>query len=169
MWQRTLTINGLSKAYSMTGWRLEFVAAPRALCDSIIRVHQCTVSCATTIAPVGAVAAYSADQAVVDDMVAAFDRRRRILIDGLNSIRGIRCPEPRGAFYASPGIQGVGRSSSELAELLLEEAGVAVVPGDAFGTEGAGHLRFSYATSDDDLREGISRISRLLGRSTLGM
>jgi aspartate/methionine/tyrosine aminotransferase len=99
-------------------------------------------------------------------MVASFDRRRRILVDGLNSVRGISCPEPRGAFYAFPGIQGTGRSSTELAETLLEEAGIAVVPGDAFGDAGAGHIRFSYAASDDDLREGVARIKDVLGAAT---
>ena len=98
-------------------------------------------------------------------MVASFDRRRRILVDGLNDIRGIACPEPSGAFYAFPGVNGTGRSSTELAEVLLEEAGVAVVPGDAFGDFGVGHLRFSYAASDDDLREGVARIAEVLGRA----
>jgi aspartate/methionine/tyrosine aminotransferase len=164
MWERTLTVNGLSKAYSMTGWRLGFVSAPRAFCDLIIRVHQYTVSGATTFAQFGAVEAYTGDQEVVAEMVASFDRRRRILVDGLNGIQGIDCPEPKGAFYAFPGIQGTGRSSEDLAEVLLEEAGIAVVPGDAFGEYGAGHLRFSYAASDDDLREGVERIADVLGR-----
>ena len=163
MWERTLTVNGLSKAYSMTGWRLGFVAAPKPLSDLMIRVHQYTVSGATTFAQFGAVAAYTGDQGVVDEMVASFDRRRRIIVDGLRTIRGFACPEPRGAFYAFPSVAGTGRSSTELAELLLEEAGVAVVPGDSFGEAGAGHLRVSYAASDDDLREGVARIAALLG------
>jgi len=163
MWERTLTVNGLSKAYSMTGWRLGFVAAPKFFCDLIVRVHQYTVSGATTFAQFGAVEAYTGDQGVVDEMVASFDRRRRILVDGLNTIQGVTCREPHGAFYAFPSITGTGRASGELADLLLEEAGVAVVPGDAFGAAGAGHLRFSYAASDDDLREGISRMARVLG------
>jgi aspartate/methionine/tyrosine aminotransferase len=129
----------------------------------MVRVHQYTVSGATTFAQFGAVAAYTGDQAVVDEMVASFDRRRRIIVDGLNTIAGVECPEPRGAFYAFPGIRGTGRSSEELAELLLEEAGIAVVPGDAFGAAGAGHLRFSYAASDDDLREGVARMAEVLG------
>jgi aminotransferase len=163
MWERTLTVNGLSKAYSMTGWRLGFVAAPRPLSDLMIRVHQYTVSGATTFAQFGAVEAYTGDQGVVDEMVASFDRRRRILVDGLRTIRGITCPEPRGAFYAFPRVTGTGRSSTELAEVLLEEAGIAVVPGDAFGDAGAGHIRFSYAASDDDLREGVARLAEVLG------
>jgi aminotransferase len=163
MWERTLTVNGLSKAYSMTGWRLGFVAAPKPLSDLMIRVHQYTVSGVTTFAQFGAVEAYTGDQGVVDEMVASFDRRRRIIVDGLRTIRGLTCHEPRGAFYAFPGVAGTGRSSTELADLLLEEAGVAVVPGDSFGEAGIGHLRFSYAASDDDLREGIARIGDVLG------
>jgi aspartate/methionine/tyrosine aminotransferase len=163
MWERTLTVNGLSKAYSMTGWRLGFVAAPQPLTDLMIRVHQYTVSGATTFAQFGAVEAYNGDQGVVDEMVASFDRRRRIIVDGLRSIRGVTCPEPRGAFYAFPSVAATGRSSIELAEVLLEEAGIAVVPGDAFGEAGAGHIRFSYAASDDDLREGVARMAEVLG------
>src|SRR3954451_6729410 len=159
MWERTLTINGLSKAYSMTGWRLGFVAAPRPYADLMVRVHQYTVSSPATFAQFGAVEAYTGDQGSVDEMVAAFDRRRRIIVDGLRSIAGVTCPEPRGAFYAFPSVVGTGRSSVELAELLLDEAGIAVVPGDSFGDAGIGHLRFSYAASDDDLREGIARMA----------
>jgi aspartate/methionine/tyrosine aminotransferase len=163
MWGRTLTVNGLSKAYSMTGWRLGFVAAPQPLADLMVRVHQYTVSGATTFAQFGAVEAYTGDQSAVAEMVASFDRRRRILVDGLRSIRGLDCPEPRGAFYAFPGVAGTGRTSVELADLLLEEAGVAVVPGDSFGDAGIGHLRFSYAASDDHLHEGVARIAAVLG------
>ena len=163
MWERTLTVNGLSKAYSMTGWRLGFVAAPKPLSDLMVRVHQYTVSGATTFAQFGAVQAYTGDQGVVDDMVASFDRRRRILVDGLRGIKGVTCPEPRGAFYAFPSIKGTGRTSAELCELLLEEAGIAVVPGNAFGDAGDGHIRFSYAASDDDLREGVARMTEVLG------
>lgn len=163
MWERTLTVNGLSKAYSMTGWRLGFVAAPKPLSDLLVRVHQYTVSGATTFAQFGAVQAYTGDQGVVDDMVASFDRRRRILVDGLRGIKGVSCPEPRGAFYAFPSIKETGRTSAELCELLLEEAGIAVVPGNAFGDAGDGHIRFSYAASDDDLREGIVRMGDVLG------
>jgi len=163
MWERTLTVNGLSKAYSMTGWRLGLVAAPKPLSDLMVRVHQYTVSGATTFAQFGAVEAYTGDQGVVDEMVASFDRRRRIIVDGLRTIKGFTCPEPRGAFYAFPSVAGTGRTSAELADLLLEEAGVAVVPGDSFGDTGAGHLRFSYAASDDDLREGVARIAAVLG------
>jgi aspartate/methionine/tyrosine aminotransferase len=163
MWERTLTVNGLSKAYSMTGWRLGFVAAPKPLADLMVRVHQYTVSSPATFAQFGAVEAYTGDQGSVDEMVAAFDRRRRIIVDGLRSLQGVTCPEPRGAFYAFPSVAGTGRSSVELAELLLDEAGIAVVPGDSFGDAGIGHLRFSYAASDDDLREGISRMAAVLG------
>src|SRR3954451_10833519 len=159
MWERTLTVNGLSKAYSMTGWRLGFVAAPKPLSDLMVRVHQYTVSSPATFAQFGAVEAYTGDQGSVDEMVAAFDRRRRIIVEGLRSIAGVTCPEPRGAFYAFPSVVGTGRSSVELAELLLDEAGIAVVPGDSFGDAGIGHLRFSYAASDDDLREGIARMA----------
>jgi aminotransferase len=167
MWERTLTVNGLSKAYSMTGWRLGFVAAPKPLSDLMIRVNQYTVSGATTFAQFGAVEAYTGDQGVVDEMVASFDRRRRIIVDGLRTIRGLGCPEPCGAFYAFPNVTGTGRSSVELAELLLEEAGIAVVPGDSFGDAGIGHLRFSYAASDDDLREGVARMAAVLGTTSL--
>ncbi|MCC7366791.1 MAG: pyridoxal phosphate-dependent aminotransferase [Chloroflexi bacterium] len=165
MWERTMTVNGLSKAYSMTGWRLGFIAAPKPLSDLMVKVHQYTVSGATTFAQFGAVQAYTGDQGVVDDMVASFDRRRKILVEGLRGIKGVTCPEPRGAFYAFPSITGTGKSSAELCELLLEEAGIAVVAGNAFGDAGDGHVRFSYAASDDDLREGIERMAGVLGRA----
>ncbi|HEY6102871.1 MAG TPA: pyridoxal phosphate-dependent aminotransferase [bacterium] len=160
MFERTVTINGFSKAYSMTGWRLGYVAGPPALISPLLKVHQCTTTCATSFAQWGAVAAYRGDQTCVTEMVREFDRRRRLVIEALRGMPGVELVAPRGAFYAFPDVRRLGRSDLDVAEYLLREAHVATVPGSTFGETGAGHLRISYAAGYDILAGGLERMGR---------
>jgi len=164
MADRTLTFNGFSKAYAMTGWRLGYVAGPKAYVEQIEKVHGHSATCATSFAQAGGVAALTGPQESIHDMVAAWDRRRRAVADGLNAIRGIRCPLVEGAFYAFPDARETGMGSMDLADRLLREAHVAVTPGVAFGDAGEGHLRLSFATGDELLSKAVERIGNVLGR-----
>ena len=163
MFERTVTINGFSKAYSMTGWRLGYVAGPSALIAPLLKVHQCTTTCANSFAQWGGVAAYRGDQACVAEMVREFDRRRRLVVDTLRRVPGVELVEPRGAFYAFPDVHRLGMDDTDLAEYLLHEAGVATVPGSTFGQSGTGHLRISYAAGYDVLAGALERMARALG------
>jgi aspartate/methionine/tyrosine aminotransferase len=162
MFERTVTINGFSKAYSMTGWRLGYVAGPSALIGPLLKVHQCTTTCANSFAQWGAVAAYRGDQTCVADMVREFDRRRRLVIEALRAMPGVELVAPRGAFYAFPDVHRLGLGDVDLAEYLLREAHVATVPGSTFGQSGVGHLRISYAAGYDILKGALERIGRAL-------
>jgi len=164
MRERTLMVNGFSKAYAMDGWRLGYVAAPRELIAVLIRVHQYTTVCATTFIQKGALAAYRGPQDCVVEMVAEFARRRQYLMPALNEIKGISCVRPRGAFYAFPSIKATGKSSAEIADFLLEEAKVALVPGSAFGQYGEGYLRIAYSNSLENIQEAMQRIKTALGK-----
>jgi aspartate/methionine/tyrosine aminotransferase len=157
--ERTLTINGFSKSYAMTGWRLGYIAASKNLIESMIRVHQYTTVCATSFAQAGAIAALRGPQNCVDEMVAEFDRRRQIIVDGFNEIGEDVLVEPAGAFYAFPDIRKLNASSEVVAQRLLDEAGVAVINGKAFGRYGDGYFRISYACSIDDVKSGMNSIS----------
>jgi aspartate/methionine/tyrosine aminotransferase len=160
MAQRTITVNGFSKTYSMTGWRIGYVAAPRELTDAMIRVHQYTATSVTSFAQFGALAAYCGSQECVRVMVDEFDRRRRFLLDALAHIKGFDCVEPQGAFYVFPSIKRLGVDSNTLAMHLLRQAGVAVVPGSAFGEYGEGHLRLAYANTYENIVEAVERMAR---------
>lgn len=162
MWERTLTLSGFSKAYAMTGWRLGFLAAPRPIVNQILKIHSHSVTCATSFGQRGAIAALEGPQEIIAQMVAAYDRRRHLVADGLNAIPGVRCALPQGAFYAFPDIRGTGLSSADCAELLIAEGGVAVTPGNAFGPAGEGFIRLSYATSDQELTNAIARMGKVL-------
>ena len=162
MWERTLTLNGFSKAYAMTGWRLGFLAAPRPIVDQILKIHSHSVTCATSFGQRGAIAAIDGPQEIIAQMVAAYDRRRHLVADGLNAIPGVRCALPQGAFYALPDIRGTGLTSAECAELLIAEGGVAVTPGNAFGEAGEGFVRLSFATSDEELTRAVARMGEVL-------
>jgi len=164
MRERTLMVNGFSKAYAMDGWRLGYAAAPRELIAILIRVHQYTTVCATTFIQMGALAAYRGPQDCVAEMVAEFAGRRQYLIPALNEIMGISCVRPRGAFYAFPSIKATGKSSAEIADFLLEEAKVALVPGSAFGQYGEGYLRIAYSNSLENIQEAMQRIKMALGK-----
>ncbi|MGB3307597.1 MAG: pyridoxal phosphate-dependent aminotransferase [Thermomicrobiales bacterium] len=163
MAERTLTFNGFSKAYAMTGWRLGYVAGPPALISEIAKVHSHAVTCATSFVQAGGVAALSGDQAFIGEMVSAWDRRRKLVTDGLNAVKGLRVPEIEGAFYAFVDGRETGLDDVTLADKLLQEGHVAVVPGSAFGDAGAGHIRLSFATSDEALSASVDRIAGVLG------
>jgi aspartate aminotransferase len=162
MADRTLTFNGFSKAYAMTGWRLGYVAGPPVLIEQIEKVHSHSATCATSFAQTAGVTALTGPQDFIAEMVTAWDRRRRAVCDGLSAIPGVSCPLVEGAFYAFPDVRGRGMSSSELSDLLLQEAHVAVTPGIAFGAAGEGHVRLSFATSDELLERAVERISECL-------
>ena len=162
MADRTLTFNGFSKAYAMTGWRLGYVAGPPVLIEHIEKVHSHSATCATSFAQTAGVTALTGPQDFIAEMVTAWDRRRRAVCDGLSAIPGVSCPLVEGAFYAFPDVRGRGMSSSELSDLLLQEAHVAVTPGIAFGAAGEGHVRLSFATSDELLERAVERISECL-------
>jgi aminotransferase len=164
MRERTLVVNGFSKAYSMTGWRLGYVAAPRELVSAMVRVHQNVTTCAVSFAQAGAVAALQGPQDCVVSMVAEFRRRRDMLVRALNAMPGVTCAMPEGAFYAFPNVRSFGMTSDSLALYLLHEAHIAVVPGSSFGPGGEGYLRISYANSFDQIQEGMERMATALKR-----
>ncbi|OGO48701.1 MAG: aromatic amino acid aminotransferase [Chloroflexi bacterium RBG_16_64_43] len=163
MRERTITLGGFSKAYAMTGWRIGYAAAPAELLAAMRKVHQYTIMSAPTTAQVAAVTALAEGEAFVEKMVREYDRRRRLIVGGLNRL-GLTCFEPRGAFYAFPSIKRSGMDDTLFAERLLEEEQVAVVPGAAFGAAGAGYVRCSYATAYEQIEEALSRMERFLRR-----
>lgn len=163
MRERTIIVNGFSKPYAMTGWRLGYVAAPRDLVTQIATVHSHTATCATSFAQVGGAAAYDGPQECIATMNTAYDRRRRFVADGLSALPGIACPLPEGAFYAFADVRGTGLSSTEFATRLLQSQYVAVTPGDAFGPAGAGYVRLSVANSDAMLSKAVERIAAFVG------
>jgi aspartate/methionine/tyrosine aminotransferase len=158
MAERTIVLDGFSKTFAMTGWRLGYAVVPAALVGTYGQLIINTVSCAPTFAQIGAVAALTGPQDDVEAMVVEFRARRDLVVAGLNEIPGIRCATPLGAFYAFPDIAGTGLSGAELAERLLHEAGVCVLAGSAFGGHGDDHIRISYATSRANLTEALGRI-----------
>jgi aspartate aminotransferase len=165
MAERTVILDGFSKSYSMTGWRLGYGILPPALVETFDRYNINIVSCATTFNQYGALAAIEGSQEPVRAMVEEFRRRRDFLVDGLNRLPGVKCLRPGGAFYAFPSIRETGYTSAELAGRLLEEAGVAVLPGTAFGPGGEGYLRLSYANSLPNLKTGLERMAAFLAGS----
>lgn len=158
MYERTVTINGLSKIYAMTGWRLGYTAAPRQLSSVMVRVHQYTSVCATTFAQYGGVEALNGPQDSVERMVQEFNRRRMMVCERLKSMSGIHLVEPRGAFYVLPYIGELGISPEAFATYLLDKARIAVVPGEAFGDFTAGTIRISYANSYENLVKAMDRM-----------
>jgi aspartate aminotransferase len=163
MWERTLTFNGLSKAYAMTGWRLGYVAGPRVLIDEIAKVQSHSVTHATSFVQAGGVAALTGPQDFIGEMVSAWDRRRKAVAEGISRIKGMNWTPAEGAFYAFPDARESGMDSMTLADRLLQEAHVAVTPGVAFGAAGEGHVRMSFATSDEQLETAIRRMGEYLG------
>ncbi len=161
MRERTILMGGFSKAYAMTGWRVGYVAAPAGILEGLVKVHQYAIMSAPTTAQDAALARSSRGEPDVERMVAEYDRRRRLLVDGLNAL-GLETFEPRGAFYAFPRITSTGLDDETFAERLLKEERVAVVPGSAFGPSGAGHVRMCYATSYEGLGEALRRIARFV-------
>ncbi len=163
MAERTVILDGFSKTYAMTGWRLGYGVAPRWLAEHLVRLAVNCHSCVPGFTQRAGLAALRGPQDAVDRMVAEFRRRRDAVVAGLNSLPGVRCAVPAGAFYVFPNVTGTGRSASELARELLEQAGVAVLAGTAFGRYGEGYLRLSFANSLENLLEAIDRMRRYLG------
>jgi len=158
---RTVLLGGFSKAYAMTGWRVGWICAPRAVAELCVRVHQYTMLCAPHVSQLAAIEALEHAEDDVAAMVADYDRRRRVFVKGLREL-GLDCPEPAGAFYAFPSIRRSGLDSETFAERLLHEHQVAVVPGNVFGPSGEGHVRCSYATALPLLEEALERMGRFL-------
>ena len=163
MRERTILMGGFSKAYAMTGWRVGWVAAPAGILEGIVKVHQYGIMSAPTTAQDAALVAIVEGEGEVERMRAEYDRRRRLIVDGLNAV-GLDTFEPLGAFYAFPRISSTGLDDETFAERLLMEERVAVVPGSAFGPSGAGHVRMCYATSYEQLGEALGRIGRFVER-----
>lgn len=161
MRERTFHLSGFSKAYAMTGWRIGYVAAHPDLIQGLTRIHQYTILCASITAQYAALEALRAAEQAKGEMVATYDRRRRLMVKGFREM-GLSCFEPLGAFYVFPDISMTRLSSEEFAEELLKEEKVAVVPGTAFGPSGEGHIRCSYAYSTEQLQEALERISRFV-------
>ncbi len=157
MKDRTILMNGFSKAYAMTGWRIGYVLANPVITAAMTKIHQYTMLCAPITAQIAAVEALRHCAKYRDKMVAEYDRRRRLIYDGFTKI-GLECFEPKGAFYIFPSIVSTGYTSNDFAEKLLETEHVALIPGSAFGACGEGHVRCSYATSADKISEALNRI-----------
>ncbi len=162
MLDRTILMNGFSKTYAMTGWRVGYAVVPQPLVDPIVGLIVNSVSCTATFIQHACIEALVGPQDSIDTMVAEFEQRRAIMVQGLNSIPGVSCRYPKGAFYAFPNIKSLGKSSDYVAEYLLNEAGVACLSGTDFGKYGEGYLRLSYANSQDNLKEAIRRMKKSL-------
>ena len=158
MKERTIKLGGFSKAYSMTGWRLGYMCAPEEVIKACVRVHQYTITCASSFVQEAAITALNNCDDDVEAMRKEYQRRKDYVVKALNEIDGISCNNPQGAFYIFMNIKELGKSSMEMAEYLLETAKVAMVPGSAFGSEGEGYIRLSYACSYDELVEACARI-----------
>jgi aminotransferase len=163
MLSRTILLGGFSKGYAMTGWRLGYAAAPSELLAAMRKIHQYTIMSAPTTAQVAGVEALASGEKHVQEMVAEYDRRRRLLVGGLNTL-GLDCFEPKGAFYAFPSVAKSGMDDEGFAESLLQEEQVAVVPGSAFGESGKGFVRLCYATAYEKIEEALNRMERFMRR-----
>jgi len=161
LWERTITLNGFSKAYAMTGWRVGYLCAPKELCDAALKIHQYIMLCAPVMGQVGALEALRSAEEDKNSMVNEYRLRRNMFVAGLNRI-GLTCHVPEGAFYAFPSVKGTGLSDVEFAERLLKEQKVAVVPGSVFGDGGEDHLRCAYAVSRKDLTEALGRMETFI-------
>ena len=164
MRERTVLMDGLSKSYAMTGRRLGYAVAPRPLAAKLEQLMINSSSCAAAFTQMAAIEALSAPDSehAVNRMVKVFEHRRDLVVDGLNEIEGVRCARPQGAFYAFPNIEGTGFGERDLADRLLSEAGVAVLPGTAFGAAGKGYIRIAYTQSEDELKRGLDRIKEFV-------
>lgn len=162
--ETTIIVNGFSKSYAMTGWRLGVVTGPVDLISKMGLLLETTLSCVSPFIQRAGVAALKGSQDEIVSMMKEFRYRRDVLVEGLNSISGIQCASPSGAFYAFPNIQGTGYTSEALAELLLEQGGVAVAPGTIFGKHGEGYIRLCYASSVENIKRGLDRIKAVLAK-----
>lgn len=161
MRDRTVLLNGFSKAYAMTGWRIGYAAGDKEIIGAMSKIHQYTMLCAPISGQVAAIEALRAGKNAMREMIEEYNQRRRLIVKGLNEI-GLECFTPKGAFYAFPSIEKTGLSEEEFSERLLFEEKVAVVPGTAFGESGRGHVRCSYATSIENIEEALVRMERFV-------
>jgi aminotransferase len=161
--KRTLLLGGFSKDYAMTGWRIGFAAGPAEIVSGLVRIHQYTIMCAPTTAQAAAITALKEGKPYVDKMVAEYDRRRKLIVSGMNEI-GLPTFEPKGAFYCFPKVSVTGLDDETFSERLLYEESVAAVPGSAFGAGGEGFIRCSYATAYDKIEEALRRVERFVKR-----
>jgi aspartate aminotransferase len=167
MAERTVLLDGWSKSFAMTGWRLGFGVLPAPLVEPVTRLVINSVSCTSAFSQYAAIAALEGPWEPVERMVAAFRQRRDVIVEGLNGIPGFSCLEPGGAFYVFPRVSELGLPAGRLAELLLADGGVACLPGTAFGAHGEGYLRFSYANSVERIREALDAVDRVVREEVL--
>ena len=165
MRERTIILDGFSKSYAMTGWRIGYGVMPLELVEPISRLVTNSVSCTAGFTQMAALEALNGSREDVHSMVAEFKKRRSIIVDGLNSIEGIRCPLPKGAFYAFPNVEETGLSSRRFADDLLTEGGVACLPGESFGQYGDGFVRFSFANSTENIEKALDRIENFVKKA----
>ena len=163
MRKRTLLLGGFSKDYAMTGWRIGYACGPREIISGLVRVHQSMVMCAPTMSQMGALEALKSGEPYVQQMVAEYDRRRKLMVAGYNQM-GIPTFEPKGAFYCFPHVGVTGLDDETFCNRLLQEEHVAIVPGNAFGAGGEGFARSCYATSYEKIEEALKRIERFVNR-----
>jgi aspartate/methionine/tyrosine aminotransferase len=166
MLEKTIILDGFSKTYSMTGWRLGYGVMPEWLAEAVVKLMVNSNSCTASFTQRAGIEALEGPQDSVDTMVAEFKRRRDAIVKGLNSIPGFRCPVPAGAFYVFPNVEGTGMDSKALADYLLYEGGVACLDGKCFGAQGDGYLRLSYASSFENILEAVERIRRVSSKWT---
>ena len=162
MAERTIIMDGFSKTYAMTGWRLGYGIMPKELARRVGLLLTHSLGSTAEFTQYAGIEALTGDQDQVDAVVAEYEKRRNVIVDGLNSLPGVSCQKPQGAFYVFPNITGLGKSSNEVANWILEEAGVALLPGTAFGAHGEGYLRLSYANSVENIEIAIERIRSIL-------
>ena len=162
MQERTIILDGFSKSYAMTGWRMGYGILPEELVPHIVKLAVNSVSCAASFTQMAAVAALEGPKDEVEAMIGEFAIRRRIIADGLRSIPGVNCPEPEGAFYAFPSIHGTGLTSTQFEERAMNEAGVALLSGSAFGEYGEGYVRLSYANSQENIKKAIDKLDKMV-------
>ena len=165
MAERTIILDGFSKTYAMTGWRLGYGVMPLELVEPISRLVTNSVSCTASFTQMAAIEALDGPQDDAHGMVAEFKRRRDLIVNGLNAIPGIRCPMPKGAFYVFPNVEGTGLGSAEFADRLLQEAGVACLSGESFGEYGKGYVRFSFANSAENIQKALERIAGFVAKA----
>ncbi|MEM4700113.1 MAG: pyridoxal phosphate-dependent aminotransferase [Candidatus Nezhaarchaeales archaeon] len=168
MFERTVVVDGFSKTYAMTGWRLGWALGPREVIDAMVKIQQASTTHPTSFVQLAGVAALRGPRSFVEEMVREYDRRRRAMVEALRRIEGVKCEEPEGAFYAFPDFSSLGLSSAELSRRLLTEAHVSSVPGGAFGRGGEGRLRLAYTVGVDRILEGVRRIGAFVERVRRG-
>ena len=162
---RTIILDGFSKTYAMTGWRLGYGVMPESLAEEVAKLQVNSNSCTSAATQYAGLAALRGPQDAVENMLAEFKARRDLIVDGLGELPGVDCITPQGAFYAFPRITETGYSADELADMLLDEAGVACLSGTAFGRHGEGHLRLSYANSRENIALALERMGDILSRA----